>query len=308
MFHRLGLRVLVVNNTQNLFCMNNQRTNASTNFKNHSGVLMERNEMTEKDVDFSFLDRPEILKIAFYPRKSSAKPPEPNARNYFIEVERGVKIGCRFYITGVDFPSMLYFHGNGEIVDDYDERSLSYNEIGINLFMVDYRGYGLSDGTPTMTNLIRDSHKIFKGFCKIVEENGFRNSLFVMGRSLGSIPAIEVVYHYQINVQGLIVESAPANNLRQYIRHLVPSDHPVWNDDYPLLNKVRLRSISTPTLIIHAEHDTGVPLKEGKELYENSAAEDRRLVIIPNADHNDLMIVGKKQYFEAIEEFVRTRS
>lgn len=95
--------------------MNKQRTSTSTNFKNHSGVLMERNEMTEKDVDFSFQDRPEILKIAFYPRKSSTKPSKPNARNYFIEVDRGVKIGCRFYTTGVDFPSMLYFHGNGEI-------------------------------------------------------------------------------------------------------------------------------------------------------------------------------------------------
>jgi fermentation-respiration switch protein FrsA (DUF1100 family) len=78
----------------------------------------------------------------------------------------------------------------------------------------------------------------------------------------------------------------------------------LWNDDFPLLNKVRSRSISTPTLIIHGERDTGVPLKEGKELYENSAAKDKKLVIIPNADHNDLMIVGKKQYFEAIEEFV----
>jgi len=180
-------------------------------------------------------------------------------------VEKEVKIGCRFYTKGSDYPSLLYFHGNGEIVDDYDECSRFYNEIGINLFVADYRGYGFSDGTPTMTNLVRDAHKIFRSFC----------------------------------------ESGPANNLRQYIRHLVPSDHPIWNDDFSLLNKVRLRSISTPTLIIHGEYDTGVPLKEGKELYENSAAKNKKLVIVPNADHNDLMIVGKKQYFEAIEEFVR---
>jgi alpha-beta hydrolase superfamily lysophospholipase len=267
---------------------------------------MERDKMTENDADFSFLDTPEILRIGFYPRKSPMKPSKPNAKNYFVEVEKEVKIGCRFYTKGSDYPSLLYFHGNGEIVDDYDECSRFYNEIGINLFVADYRGYGFSDGTPTMTTLIRDAHKIFRRFCKIVEDGGFRKKFFVMGRSLGSIPAIEVVYHYQNDVQGLIVESGPANNLRQYIRHLVPSDHPFWNDDFPLLNKVRLRSISTPTLIIHGERDTGVPLKEGKELYENSAAKDKKLVIIPNADHNDLMIVGKKQYFKAVEEFVRT--
>lgn len=40
----------------------------------------------------------------------------------------------------------------------------------------------------------------------------------------------------------------------------------------------------------------------------NKKAKDKRLVIIPNADHNDLMIVGKKQYFKAIKEFVETYS
>ena len=48
-----------------------------------------------------------------------------------------------------------------------------------------------------------------------------------------------------------------------------------------------------------------MPLEEGKELYKNSAAKDKRFLIIPNADHNDLLIVGKKQYFETIEEFVK---
>ena len=67
---------------------------------------------------------------------------------------------------------------------------------------------------------------------------------------------------------------------------------------------MRLRSICKPTLIIHAERDASVPLKEGEELHSNSAAKDKRLVIIPDANHNDLMIVGKEQYFKAIKEFV----
>ena len=170
--------------------------------------------MSHKDVDLSFLDRPEILKIAFHPRKSSIKPSRPNAKNYFIEVEKGIKIGCRFYSKRLDFPSLLIFHGDGATVDDYDLFAPFFNEIGINPFVVDYRGYGFSDGIPTMTNMIQDSHKIFKGFSEIVQEHGSRRSLFVMGRSLGSIPAIEVVYRHQNDVQGLIIESAPASNLR----------------------------------------------------------------------------------------------
>jgi hypothetical protein len=265
--------------------------------------------MASKEVDFSFLDRPEILGVIFYPRKSyDLKPSTPNAKNHLIEVEKGIRIGCRYYMKGLDYPSLLYFHGNGEIVDDYDWSAPFYNEIGINLFVADYRGYGFSEGKPTMSNMIKDAHPIFKRFIKIVEEYGTKKSLFVMGRSLGSIPAIELAYHYQNDIRGLIIESGSANNFRYFFGSVIPSNHPIWSNDNEFLNKVKLRSILKPTLIIHAEYDTLVPLEERKELYNNSEAKDKRLVIIPNADHNDLLVMGKKQYFKALEEFIKTYS
>ena len=262
---------------------------------------------TRGDSDLSFLDRSEILGVMFYPRKSYyLKPSKPNATNHLVEVDKGVKIGCRFYTKELDCPSMLYFHGNGEIVDDYDWSASFYNDIGINLFVADYRGYGFSDGKPTISNMIKDSHQIFKQFIKIVKEHGSKKSFFVMGRSLGSIPAIEVVYHYQNEVQGLIIESGSANNFRYFLGSSALYSHPIWSDDSEFLNKVKIRSISKPTLIIHAEYDTIVPFEEGKELYNNSAAKDRHFLVIPDADHNDLMIIGKEQYFKTIEQFVST--
>ena len=180
-----------------------------------------------------------------------------------------------------------------------------YNSIGVNLFVASYRGYGLSDGTPTVTGMMRDSHRIFEGFKSVVDDCGFRKSYFVMGRSLGSFSAIEVALNYQDDINGLIVESGPANNLREYLRSLVPYDHPIWRDDYAFLNKVKLRSIFKPTLVIHGEQDSLIPVIEAKELYENSAAKHKRLVVIPSADHGDLFIIGKKQYYGAIREFVK---
>ena len=262
-----------------------------------------------REDDLSFLDRPEILGVIFYPRKSHyRKHSRPDARNHFVEVEKGIRIGCRFYTKGLDCPSLLYFHGNGEIVDDYDWSAPFYNDVGVNLFVADYRGYGFSDGKPTISNMIKDSHRIFKQFIKIVEEYGSRKSFFIMGRSLGSIPAIEVVYHYQDDVQGLIIESGSANNFRYFLGSSVLSNHPIWSDDSRFLNKVKLRSVYKPTLIIHGEYDTIVPLGEGEELYNNSGAKDKQFLVVPNADHNDLMILGKEHYFKAIEQIVKTRS
>jgi len=259
--------------------------------------------MTYKNDEIAFLDRPEILAAIFYPRRSYTS--KPDTRDHFIEVEKGIRIGCRFYSKAAEYPSLLYFHGNGEIVDDYDLSAPVYNKIGINLFVADYRGYGFSDGRPTISNMLKDSHQIFKEFKRIVEEYGSRKGIFVMGRSLGNIPAIEVAYHHQKVIQGLIIESGSANNFRRFFSSSI-AVHPIWNEESSFLSKVKIRSISKPTLIIHAEYDTLVPLQEGEELFRNAAAKDKRLVIIPDADHNDLMLVGKEQYFKAIEEFVKT--
>jgi len=264
--------------------------------------------MTDEDIDLSFLDRPEIVGIVFYPRKSSVKRLAANAKDHFIEVEKGVKIGCRYHTVGEDYPSLLYFHGNATIVDDMDLFAPLYNHAGVNLFVASYRGYGLSNGTPTVTNMIRDSHRIFEGFKKIVEGYGFRKNYFLMGRSLGSFSAIELAYNYQDEIQGLIVESGPANNLKQYIISIIPPDHSIWRDGSKFLNKTKLRAVFKPTLIIHGERDSLIPLDEGKELYMNSAAKNKRLVIIPSADHNDLFMVGKEQYFRAIRELIEDYS
>ena len=91
-----------------------------------------------------------------------------------------------------------------------------------------------------------------------------------------------------------LIKSLP----RAHFSSFIPFNYPTWSDDSRFLNKAKLRSISKPTLITHAEYDTLVPLEEGKELYNNSAAKDKRFLIIPNADHNDLTIVGKKQYYK----------
>jgi alpha-beta hydrolase superfamily lysophospholipase len=261
--------------------------------------------MPPDGVDLSFLDRPEIVRQLFIARKSQLKPLAPNAKDYFIEVEEGVTIGCRYYTVGKDYPSLLYYHGQGEIVDDLDASAPFFNNIGINLFVATYRGYGLSNGTPTLTNVFRDCRRIYEGLRRIVESQGFRRSLFVLGRSFGSLSAVELAYSHPDDLRGLIVESGSSNNFRHLFSYIVPLDHPIVRDDSPFLNKVKLRSISRPTLIIHAEKDSLIPVDEAKEMYENSAAEDKRLVIIPNAGHDDLFTVGREQYYGVIEEFVK---
>ena len=264
-------------------------------------------------MDLSLLDRPEILEVIFpvvyspfdlpnYIQFSSA-----DVLSYSIEVEEGIKINCGFWVSGKEDPSILYFHGNGETVATHDWVAPFYNQRGINLFVADYRGYGSSNGKPTISNMIGDAHTIFKGFNEIISKEGFNRSLFLMGRSLGSMPAIELAFNYQDEICGLIIESGAANNFRRLWDYLgITEKEAVLSEESPFLNKVKIRQVHKPTLIIHGEYDQIIPVEEGEELYRNSGAQEKNILVIPGADHNDIMVVKQSLYFDTIQEFVKS--
>ena len=137
----------------------------------------------------------------------------------------------------------------------------------------------------------------------ILRRENYTGDIFVMGRSLGSICAIELVFRYQEQVKGLIIESGFASIL-ELLTHLgFPADFLGINDTaFP--NASKMRSITLPTLILHGEYDSFIPVSEARELFENAATKRKRLVIINGANHNDIMIVGMERYFTVIEQFI----
>ena len=136
-----------------------------------------------------------------------------------------------------------------------------------------------------------------------MKKEDYVEKYFVMGRSLGSIPALEIAFHYQDEISGLIIESGTASNFRPLWGYLGKTERDTIENS-GFLNKVKIRSVYQPTLIIHGENDQIIPVQEGQELYQNSPARDKRLLIIPGADHNDVMVVRQEQYFQAIEDLV----
>lgn len=260
--------------------------------------------------DLSFLDRPEILEVIFpvvyapfyWPNYLFAAADVPS---YAIEVAPGVKISCGFWVSGKQHPSILYFHGNGETVATYHWIAPFYHQKRINLFVADYRGYGKSEGRPTISNMIDDAHAILDGFKQIIEKEGFKNSLFLMGRSLGSMPAIELAGNYQGEIRGLIIESGAANNFRRLWGYLKTAENEaIVGETGSFLNKVKIGRVHKPTLILHGEYDQIIPATEGEELYHSCGAKDKKFLIIPGADHNDIMTVKPDLYFDTIAKFV----
>ena len=257
--------------------------------------------MAEK-LDYSLLDDPTILQFVFYPR-GDWTPPPPEATDHLVPVEEGISIFCRFYPVSRSAPSILYFHGNGEVVCDHDWIAPLYSRIGVNLFVADYRGYGRSGGQPTFSSTAADARVILRYFLDTLESNGYTGPIFVMGRSLGSLSAVELASNYPEEMKGLILESGFAD-LGRVMRYLgLPLSIPSL-DNFGRAGLERIRRIRMPVLIIHGEYDMLIPHSEATTFYENVGSKDKRLLTIPKADHNDIILVGMEQYFEAIREFV----
>ena len=109
-------------------------------------------------MDSNHLDHPLIRTILFYPRP--AKPGSshrPNAVDGTIPVEGDVALGYRLFRHEAGAPVIVLFHGNGEIAHDYDDLAPMYHRAGASLLVVDYRGYGWSNGQPRASALLPDA-------------------------------------------------------------------------------------------------------------------------------------------------------
>ena len=253
-------------------------------------------------IDYSPLDQPFLRQFIFYPRKDFTPCPG-NAFDLFIWVADGVSISCRFYTGQHEWPWVLFFHGNGEVVSDYDEISPFYHQKELNLVVADYRGYGVSSGIPTLTDLAQDAHTIFKKVREELSIKNLRKDLWVMGRSLGSISALELASHYQREMKGLIIESGFPSVVR-IMTHLGVPAHGMDLQKIDQECLERIQKILLPTLIIHGEQDWLVPLENAKDIYQHLGTKEKDLLIIPSATHNDIMLVGFKEYFDSLQQFI----
>jgi len=254
------------------------------------------------DMDYSHLDRPEILMGLFHPRpeyESSEK--NEHAVDVLIPAEGDIVVGGRFHMgAGKSATTILFFHGNGEIVADYDELGPLYNSMGLNFLPVDYRGYGRSTGTPTVTALMRDCHAVFHFARGWLQENGYKGPFVVMGRSLGSASALELASHYKKQIDGLVVESGFAYTGPLLELLGIDLSGIGFREEEGAGNLEKIKSWNKSTLIIHAELDHLIPFSDAQALFDACASPDKTLVNIPGANHNDIFMRGLDIYMEAV--------
>jgi fermentation-respiration switch protein FrsA (DUF1100 family) len=256
-------------------------------------------------VDYSSFDSPMISASLFYPRPEwGACANDEAAESIVIPVENDVVVGARLHMAGAAAATILFFHGNGEIVADYDDLGLVYTDMGINFLPVDYRGYGRSTGRPTVTAVMRDCHTVFSYIKGWLKEKGYTGPIIVMGRSLGSAPAMELAFHYRDEIDGLIIDSGFAYAGPLLGLFGINMQALGISEEQGFRNLDKMRSFDKATLVIHAEFDHIIPFSEGRLLFEASPSRYKKFLKIPGANHNDIFLHGMSAYLESVKWLV----
>jgi fermentation-respiration switch protein FrsA (DUF1100 family) len=251
------------------------------------------------------LGHPHVHDALFHPRHDDNGFIRQGASFVTIEIDSDVSLGGRLYPTGdPESPLFLYYHGNGEIAADYGDIEQFYNQLGISLLIIDYRGYGTSSGVPTSESLVSDARTVSDKLDLLFAEFELQPCQFyVMGRSLGSVPAIETALYASDRLAGLVIESGFSATFGLLERLGVRISGAVEARD-GFDNAAKMERVTTRTLVIHGKNDVLIPPSDGQELYDRCASLEKRLVLIPGAGHNDIMITGMYLYFNAIRSFV----
>ena len=250
------------------------------------------------------MDQPEVLQSIFHPRHEiSPDSPPANAVDVEIPVAKEVLLHGRFYLASNEEPNILFFHGNGEIVSDYDTIGPYYTKYGMNFLAVDYRGYGRSTGSPTVTAMLKDTHYILAAAQKWLSAAEHSGPLLVMGRSLGSAAALELAASHSEDIAGLIIESGFATTLPLLMTLGVDVAGIGITEEDGFRNVRKISTFTKPTLLIHGQYDEIIPLNSAAILQSQSPARSKELQVVPGASHNTIITKAGELYFSVIKQF-----
>jgi fermentation-respiration switch protein FrsA (DUF1100 family) len=237
----------------------------------------------------------------FFPGKEVAETPADRGLA-FEDVSFTASDSTRlhgWYVPGTSDVTWLWFHGNaGNIADRLDALTALHRNLGVNIFIFDYRGYGKSEGRPSEPGMYLDGEAALAYLRSRPDVDAGKVVLY--GRSLGCAAAVEMARRH--GAYALVLES-PFTSVKAMARRAFPI-LPAW-----LLVKSRfdslakIREVTAPLLVVHPERDEIVPLAMGREVYEGAAG-PKRFFVAEGALHNDQHLAGGDPYFAALQEFL----
>lgn len=247
---------------------------------------------------------PVINMMAFHPdtRDGIATDNLPTAvQERFITTRDRIQLQAYFLPEPKSNRLLIYFHGNAGNLSHRLPDLLQIRNMGINTLAVSYRGYGKSQGTPSEEGIYADGEAALE---YAVRQLGFPlERIILLGRSIGTTVATHIAQQRKIN--GLILVTPLTSGKDQATASGLGLISFLAGNAFD--NRMKIRQVSCPVLIIHGTSDQVIPYSMGKQLYE-TANDPKRFVTIPGAGHNNLSTEYSNQYWPTIFQFIAPKN
>lgn len=234
----------------------------------------------------------------FFPRQQPFDSP------FWIETD-GERLSCYYWQHDPQARTVVFFHGNGETVADYiDFLPPILDQMGLNCFLAEYRGYGMSSGRPALTAMLADVERIVEALGQPLQQ------LILFGRSIGSIYAIHGAYRFPM-ISGLIIESGVADVLDRILLRVQPEELGVSSQQMKeavalqLDPQKKLSNFQGASLIMHARGDSLLHVSHGQTLFD-WAPQPKYIKIFDQGDHNDIFYANSEQYLIELATFFQS--
>lgn len=223
-------------------------------------------------------------KFTYFPDPTRVAPSDTGlqgVREVELVAPDGVRIVSWYAPASPGNPTLLYFHGNGGGLHRRAQRLARYQNAGIGVFMMSYRGYSGSTGSPTETDNVADARRAYD---HLIQQGLKPSEIFLYGESLGTGVAVQLAT--AVPVAGVILD-APYTSIVEAGSKSYPFLPLSWIMVDRYESDRRIASIGAPLLILHGARDHIIPLEMGQRLHA-LAREPKKIVVFPEGGHVDL--------------------
>lgn len=234
----------------------------------------------------------------FFPEKELCAFPTDGEMEYedvYLPCPDGMTIHG-WFIQGRGEAVILFFHGNGGNISHRIEkiRLLCYPEISA--LMIDYHGYGLSQGQPSEASCYLDA---LTSWDFLTQKRGIDPKRIVLfGESLGGAVAIDLSVKKQA---GAVILESTFTNIGEVMGRFVPGISAFLKGKFNSLSKIP--QLKSPLLVLHGDQDELVSHELGRKLFEK-ANEPKEFFTLRGAHHNDTYEVGGQAYAQKVHQFI----
>jgi fermentation-respiration switch protein FrsA (DUF1100 family) len=236
--------------------------------------------------------------LLFFPAKYPDGEWEPKALNFsdvWFRTDDGVRIHGWYCPYDNPRAFVLYAHGNaGNLSHRAAVMRLLQSHLRASVLIFDYRGYGRSEGVPTVEGILNDSRAARTYLANQARIN--ESDIILMGNSLGGAVAVQLAVE---NAPRALVLESTFSSLKEVASHHYPAL--AWLVPAKKLNSAsQIARFQGPLLQSHGDADRTIPFALGSKLF-GAANEPKHFVRIPNGDHNDWL---PDEYYRQLDAFL----